>query len=160
MDWRKYNRGIVPPASGSLANDAIYFYKRGAEATDQYGVTRGFDGGYGRGGYGGGGYSVVRQREELEQQRRSLDRKALAEQNLGRALKLRSWAMADGEQAEGRARHRFVDPTPPSTVGLQPAEQQPAPDQAGATSDRVRVLFVIIPADVPASSPPARNKAQ
>jgi hypothetical protein len=164
-DWTKYNRGIVPPLQGSLAQDAFYYYKEGAEAMDQYGAMQGFDsgyggGGYGRGGYAGGGTAVTRQREELQQQRRPLDRKVLEEQKLGRALKLRSWSLVDDEQAEGFARRRFVTPPQPPTVALQLAEQQPAPEQAGVTSDRVRVLFVISPADAPASSPPARNKAE
>jgi hypothetical protein len=164
-DWTKYNRGMVPPLKGSLAQDAFYYYQEGTEAMDQYGAMQGFDsgdyrGGYGRGGYAGGGTAVTRQRVELEQQHQPLERKVLEEQKLGRALKLRSWALVDDEQAEGLARRRFVTPPQPPTVALQLAEQQPPPEQAGVTPDRVRVLFVISPVDVPASSPPARNKAQ
>ena len=155
-DWKKYNRGVVPQTEYSLSRDKLYFYERGDDGIDHYRTTRGF-----AGGYSGANPAETERLQELAQQRMPTEQKILGEQNLGRARRLRTWGVEGEAQPEQLSRRRYAVPQQPPTAGVQPAAPfQETTELAGDASDRVQVLFVISPADVPAPSPPARNKAQ
>jgi hypothetical protein len=155
-DWQKYNRGVVPQTEYSLSRDKYYFYERVDDGIDRYGTARGF-----AGGYGGANPAETEKLQELAQQRMPTERKILGEQSLGRARRLRTWGVEAEPQPEQLARRRYAVPQQPPAAGVQPVEPaQETTTLAGEAADRVQVLFVISPADVPASSPPSRNKAQ
>ncbi len=157
LDWTKFNRGVVPQTEYSLSRDKLYFYESANDGTDHYGTARGF-----AGGYSGANPAETERMQELARQRMPAERKILGEQRLGRARRLQTWFVEAETQPDQLARRRYAVPQqPPTTAGLQPAAPfQESTELAGDAADRVQVLFVISPADVPASTPPARNKAQ
>jgi hypothetical protein len=153
--WSRFNRGVVPSSDDGLARDKLSYYMFSDEPADRYGVARGF-----RGGYGGATLPQPVQ-QQAAGQGQPLGRNELGERRLGRAMRLRTWAIEDQSPPEQRARRRTAVPDQSLTRTVQPADQAPElRQQLREGSDRVQVLFVISPADAPASSPPARNKAQ
>jgi hypothetical protein len=158
QDWTKYNRGSVPQTGYSLSGDQYYYFEPGNDGVDHYGTESRFGGGRYRGAGSG-------RPGEIAQQSATADPKSLSEQSRGRALRLRSWGIERepeaAQQMEQLSRRRYAMPQQSVAASGQPGQQlEKLGEFSSAAADRVQVLFVISPADVPASSPPARNKAQ
>jgi hypothetical protein len=148
--WTKYNRGIVPQGIDPISRDTLQYYQ-GEQASDRFNMQRRYAGGYG----GPGDLEQVRLRDS------SLDRPGVRDQRVGNARRLRLWSLAGNQEAEQLGRGRIASPGQSAATAQKLVElSRELNRQAPAADDRVQVLFVISPADEPASSPPARNKAQ
>jgi hypothetical protein len=155
--WTKYNRGIVPQTGYSLGGDRYYFYESGDNVDDRYRTENRFGGGV----YGGSNPAGMEGPQELAQQRLPVDRKSLGEQSQGRARRLRTWGTEVEPQAQQLSRQRYAIPQQSAAATAQPGQPlEKLSELSSGAADRLQVLFVISPADVPASTPPARNKAQ
>jgi hypothetical protein len=155
--WTKYNRGSVPQTGYSLSGDKLYFYEGGDNGDDRYRTENRFGGSV----YGGARPAGMGGQQELAQQSLPFDGKSLGEQRRGRARRLQTWEIEAEPQAEQLARRRYAIPQRSVATTAQPGKPlEKLSELSSGAADRVQVLFVISPADVPASTPPARNKAQ